>query len=77
MLGLLHQFLEDQMWDEKDELRAKQLLQSNIKSLPKSLERNTGDLIMGAMFGPTRYPPPPRQDRHRYHTLGEPLQLEN
>ena len=58
MLGLLHQFLEVQSWDEKDEARAKQLLQSSSKSLPKSLERNTGDLIMGAMFGPTRQDSP-------------------
>jgi len=54
MMGLLHQFMEVQTWRQSDVDRAKQVYMSNCKSLPKSLERKTGDLIMGAMFGPER-----------------------
>ena len=55
MMELLHNFLEHPKWEESAMNRAKQMFLSHYKSLHKSLERETGDRIMGAMFGPSRY----------------------
>ena len=55
MMELLHNFLAKPKWEESAVHRAKQMFLSHYKSLHKSLERETADRIMGAMFGPSRY----------------------
>ena len=54
MMELLHNFLAKPKWEESAVHRAKQMFLSHYKSLHKSLERETADRIMGAMFGPSR-----------------------
>ena len=54
MMELLHNFLARPRWEESAMQRAKQMFLSHYKSLHKSLERETADRIMGAMFGPSR-----------------------
>lgn len=54
MMELLHNFLAKPKWEESAMNRAKQMFLSHYKSLHKSLERETADRIMGAMFGPSR-----------------------
>lgn len=55
MMELLHNFLAKPKWEDSAVHRAKQMFLSHYKSLHKSLERETADRIMGAMFGPSRY----------------------
>ncbi len=54
MMELLHNFLAKPKWEDSAVQRAKQMFLSHYKSLHKSLERETADRIMGAMFGPSR-----------------------
>lgn len=51
---LLHLFLEEPRWEEAAMERSKQMYLSHYRSLPKSLERSTGDRIMQAMSGDDR-----------------------
>lgn len=53
-MELLHNFLAKPKWEDSAVHRAKQMFLSHYKSLHKSLERETADRIMGAMFGPSR-----------------------
>lgn len=54
VLQLLHLFLEEPRWEEMAMERSKQMYISHYRSLPKSLERQTGDYIMAAMSGDDR-----------------------
>jgi predicted Zn-dependent peptidase len=54
VLQLLHLFLEEPRWEEMAMERSKQMYISHYRSLPKSLERQTGDYIMSAMSGEDR-----------------------